>query len=309
MIERLLPHQALPLATIPEKEHPKFLDVEYSDRIPKKEMQSMLASLPEHGLAIVGTRYPQRRSIELMEKTFDSLKGYPLVIISGFARGIDSCAHELAIQCGFKTIAILGCGIHLDYPRENRHLRRKILESGGLVISPFERDSQAYAGNFLKRNKYIAGFSKATWVVEGAAVSGTLNTANWANQFSRDLYATPCFPGDIFYQGNEKLLSEKETLNYPLAKPFFGTHSLSFTWRFIDQSPQLSLEIVVDTQIQKWVLELKTTYGSCHIQSLMNLAHLNGLTPGKFYLQFEEEIKKGLLNHHPDGSVTIGSWH
>jgi DNA protecting protein DprA len=196
---------------------------------------SLLDQLPECGFAIVGTRTPQRRSFELLEKTMADLRGSNLVIISGLARGIDSRAHELAIEHGLKTIAILGNGIDIDYPRENRHLRKKIVEHGGMVISQFERQMAPIKYNFIHRNQLIAGLSSAVWVVEAAAISGTLNTAKHAASFNRDLYATPCFPGDPFFQGNEKLLSEQHPDRYPIAKPFFGSHSLSPTWRELMQ--------------------------------------------------------------------------
>lgn len=190
----------------------------------------LLKSLPDSGFAIVGTRYPQRKSFEFLEKTIHDLRDTGLIIVSGFARGIDSRAHELAVDSGLKTLAILGCGLNIDYPRENRHLRKKILDHGGWILSPFEADAPALPHHFLNRNQLIAHFSKAVWVVEAASISGSLNTANHAFHLNRDLYATPCFPDDTFYEGNQKLLSQKETDKYPIADPFFGVHSLLKTW-------------------------------------------------------------------------------
>ena len=264
-----------------------FLEIETED-----PSGTLLHTLPESGFAIVGTRYPQRKSFELLEKTMEKLRDSRLVIVSGFARGIDSRAHELAVECGLKTIAILGCGLNIDYPRENRTLRKKILNHGGMIISPFETEMPALPRNFLSRNQLIAYFSKAVWVVEAAAISGTLNTANHASNLNRDLYATPCFPDDPFFEGNQKLLSQKNTDRYPIADPFFGVSALAKTWSHLGaiSNDQKKWDRKNMTKIQRWILELKHTQGECRIQSLMNLATSQGMSPGQFYLEYEKEL-------------------
>lgn len=266
----------------------------------------LLARLPDDGLAIVGSRYPQRRSCELLESVMGGLRGSGLVIVSGFARGIDSRAHELAIDNGLRTIAVLGSGLDVDYPRENRRLRRRIVESGGMLVSHFAHGTQVYASNFLERNQLIAGFARATWVVEAAAVSGTLNTAMWASRMNRGLYATSSFPGDPFFQGNEKLLSQAEPDRYPVAEAMFGPRSLSTSWPFLGESGQTALELGRPlTRLQRWVLELQGEFGSCPVQTLMNHASARGLTLGSFYREFESEVEGGLLAHLPDGRVEV----
>ena len=267
---------------------------------------SLLEKLPESGLAIVGTRYPQIRSVQLLEKTIAGLRGTGLIIVSGLARGIDSRAHELAIEYGLKTIAILGCGIDLQYPLENSHLRKKIIQSGGLVLSQFERSTPPYAGNFLIRNRLVAGMSKAVWVVEAAEISGTLNTANHANQCGRDVYATSSFPGDHFYLGNEKLIAQSKSEKFTPAHPFFNTQSLGTTWpgRIPSPSPRKH-GFKPKTQIQKWVLELSSRNGECHLQTLMSHASSQGFTLGNFYLQFEEEIASGSLTQDEQGRINV----
>ncbi len=228
-----------------------------------------------------------------------------LVIISGFAKGIDAHAHELAIHHGLRTVAVLGCGIDVDYPRENRVLRDRILDSGGMIVSSFERDSAPMARNFYYRNGLIAGFSSAVWIVEAAEVSGTLNTAKWASLYNRDLYATPCFPSDPFYQGNLKLLSQKDTSRNPVAESLYGADSLGKTW------PRLSLNSSQSTfaferpktPIQRWILELKLEYGECQIQALLNHAHSKGKSPGQFYQDYEKNLNEGLITVDEQGRV------
>jgi DNA protecting protein DprA len=270
---------------------------------------SMLDELPNLGLAIVGSRFPQRRSIDLLEEALYELRNTDLIIISGFARGIDAKAHELAIEFGLRTIAILGSGIDTTYPRENLKLRHRILETGGLVISQFADDAKPLGFQFIHRNSLIAGFSKATWVVEAAEVSGTLNTAKWATDFNRDLYATSCFPKDHFYQGNVKLLNQKQTDRYAVAQAFFNVQSLSSSWSKLGENKSDAQEIfdfIPEAKIQKWVLELQAlTNGECKVQALMNHASQQGLTLGRFYQLFEAEVAAGLLKHDTSGRVEI----
>ena len=282
---------------------PYQLDIEC-----QSEDLSLLNDLPQLGFAVIGSRIPQRRSFELLERTFADLRGTGLIIISGLARGIDSRAHELALEHGLKTIGVLGNGIDIDYPRENRHLRRKIIEAGGMVISPFDRGTQPYKSNFIHRNQLIAGFAKAVWVVEAAAISGTLNTANHATKFNRDLYATPSFPDDPFFQGNQKLLSQISTENYPLAHAFHNVQSLGMTWFQLGAAKKSQSQADLfepQSQIQKWVIEIKSEYGECLVQALMNRAAASGLTLGKFYLQYESEIEAGCISQDFQGRVEV----
>ncbi len=301
-LTRILPQALSAFQTFDRYRMPSHLDIQT-----REGDHSFLEDLPNLGLAIVGTRQPQKRSIELLEKTIGELKHTRLVIISGFARGVDSYAHEFAIANGLKTVAFLGCGIHECYPKENQSLRRKIIDSGGALISQFPHDATPLPRNFYERNGLIAGFAKATWVVEAAAVSGTLNTANWAQRFNRDLYATSCFPSDHYYQGNVKLLCEKETARYPIAKSFFHVGSFGATWNDLNHSGMIqnSLPFAQEakTEIQKWVLTLKRECGECSVQNLMNYASTQGYTLGNFYLQYEKELEAGFLRQDSSGRV------
>jgi len=287
-----------------------FLEIESNDSdAGANNVKDLLNSLPASGLAVVGTRYPQRRSFELLEKTFRELKDSGLVIVSGFARGIDSRAHELALEHGLKTIAILGCGLNIDYPRENRVLRQKILDQDGIIISPFDSGTEPIPRNFLHRNRLIAYFSKAVWVVEAAAVSGTLNTAHHASELNRDLYATSSFPNDLFFEGNQKLLSQRDSSKYPSAYPFFDAFSFGTSWNQLKVIDSKNKKKKPDrrniSRIQKWILDLKHEQGECRIQSLMNFATTQGLSPGQFYLEFQKELDQKKITEDLLGIVDL----
>ena len=185
---------------------------------------ALLERLPHDGLAIVGTRSPQLRSRARLREWIRELRGTGLLILSGFARGIDTVAHEAAIEAGLPTLAFMATGLDRLYPRENETLATRILEAGGLLVTE-HGDGQGGAPHwFLQRNRLIAGWSAATFVVEAGQRSGALNTARWAREQERPCLTVPCFPGDPALAGNQILLDRDH------AFPFWGPHSLGAIW-------------------------------------------------------------------------------
>ena len=189
-----------------------------------EQAYSLLNDLPDLGLAIVGTRAPHPQSVRHLKAVVQSISKTNLIIVSGFARGIDGAAHECALQNGLRTIAFLPTGIMQNYPQEHRELRKKIIENGGLICSEFPDHQNAFKSNFLKRNRLLVLFSKATWVVQAGYQSGAMNTAKWAIEFEKPLFTTPCFPGDMNYCGNEHLLKQ------PQVTPLWSAEDLSQVW-------------------------------------------------------------------------------
>lgn len=185
---------------------------------------SLLHRLPEDGLAIVGSREPQASSQALLQREVLKLRSSSLILLSGLARGIDAIAHESALLAGLPTIGIIAAGLDVPYPRETLSLRKRILEAGGLIISEYPPGTPAYKAHFLQRNRLIAGWTKATWVVEAQQRSGSLNTARWARENHRTCFTLPCSPGDQRFGGNEILLDRDHALAY------WGVHSLGAVW-------------------------------------------------------------------------------
>ena len=159
-------------------------------------------------LTIVGARDAVPYSVDVAGYFARSIAGEGHTIISGFARGIDSAAHSGAIQAEGKTIAVLGCGIDYDYPRNSRDMSSAI-SSHGAVISeypPLESPDREY---FTIRNRMIAGLSKAVLVVQAGVKSGSINTASHAIAQGKDVYCIP--PANIFneiYKGQSVLLRD-----------------------------------------------------------------------------------------------------
>jgi len=151
-------------------------------------------------IAVIGTRKPTfygKDCVKFFAKAFvESGVG----IVSGFARGIDSIAHKVAVEsCGY-TIGVLGSGLDVIYPPENKGLLSKVIDSGGAVISEFPLGTKPRRENFPVRNRIISGLSEGILVVEAAKKSGTLITAKWALEQGKEVFA---IPGSIFSSQSE----------------------------------------------------------------------------------------------------------
>jgi DNA processing protein len=141
-------------------------------------------------IAIVGTRVPTVYGKNISQQFGEALARAGFTIVSGLARGIDSCAHLGAINQTGSTIAVLGCGVDIVYPLENGALYREIAVKG-LLLSEFPLGTPAQPGLFPLRNRIIAGLSLGTLVVEAALKSGSLITAYQASDEGRDVFAIP----------------------------------------------------------------------------------------------------------------------
>jgi len=144
----------------------------------------------EQSVAVVGSRYASTYGLMTTENFARELAAAGLTVVSGMARGVDGAAHRGAMAAGGRTIAVLGCGIDIMYPREHQALYGRVPEQGALV-SEFPIDTSPLAENFPRRNRIITGMSKGVLVVEAAEKSGSLITAQLALDYGRDVYAIP----------------------------------------------------------------------------------------------------------------------
>lgn len=144
--------------------------------------------LNQPALAVVGARRASIYGRKIAASFTTELSRQGVVIISGMARGIDKVAHQSALKKGGKTIAILGCGVDVVYPLENRLLYQKIINGGGLVVSEFPPGQRTAKKLFVLRNRLISGMAKSVLIVEGTNHSGTLITAKFAAAQGRDVF-------------------------------------------------------------------------------------------------------------------------
>jgi DNA processing protein len=147
--------------------------------------------LAQPGIAMVGTRHPTPYGSGMAERLSTDLAARGLVIISGLARGIDTASHRGAVAAKGKTVAVLGTGIDVMYPKENTRLTEQIVAMGGALISEFPVGTFPAPQNFPIRNRIISDMSAGVLVVEAAEYSGTRITSRLALEQNRDVYAVP----------------------------------------------------------------------------------------------------------------------
>ena len=173
-----------------ETEYPKRL-LEIYDPPPLLYVKGDVQVLARHGIAIVGTRRPTPYGNQITERLARDLAERGLVIVSGLARGIDSSAHRGACAAPRgATVGVLGCGIDVVYPKENRKLFAEV-EKRGAIISEFMLGAYPAPENFPVRNRIVAGMVLGAVVVQGAQYSGSLITARLAMEFGREVFGVP----------------------------------------------------------------------------------------------------------------------
>jgi DNA processing protein len=153
-------------------------------------VEGNVAALNDPQIAIVGSRNPTPQGRENAQELAERLARRGLTITSGLAEGIDTAAHEGALAVQGQTIAVLGAGIDVAYPRGNRRLSERIA-AGGALVSEFPLAAPARRSHFPQRNRLIAAFGLGTLVVEAAYGSGSLLTAHHARQLGRPVFAVP----------------------------------------------------------------------------------------------------------------------
>ena len=157
--------------------------------------------------AIVGSRHATPQAMRIAKDFGKSLGGQNIPVVSGMASGIDTAAHQGALEAEGGTIAVWGTGIDRIYPSSNKNLAYEIAEKG-LIVSEFPLDTRPFAGNFPRRNRLIAALSQVTLVVEAALESGSLITAKLAAEMGREVMAVPGSIDNPHSKGCHKLIKD-----------------------------------------------------------------------------------------------------
>ncbi len=174
------------------EDHPPILFVKGNSNLLKKT-----------SVAIVGSRNASLNGRQTAEFFAESLGKNKIAVVSGMAKGIDASAHKGSINTG--TIAFLGGGVDIIYPKQNESLYNEIVEKGAL-ISEYPINSKPYPYNFPKRNRLIAGMTRGVLIVEANISSGSMITANFAAELGREVFAIPNNPSDPRSAGCNYLL-------------------------------------------------------------------------------------------------------
>ncbi len=200
------------IVTVWDKDYPDLLKKIYDPpaliyvlgRFSPKDRQS---------IAIVGTRLPTLYGQQIAESFSQDLSRLGITVVSGLARGVDTIAHAAALKCGGRTIAVIGSGLDVPYPPENKKLMEQITDAG-VVISEFPMGAKPDATNFPRRNRIISGLSLGTLVIESADDGGAMITASTALDQDREVFAIPgsinekrsCGPNKLIQEGRAKLV-------------------------------------------------------------------------------------------------------
>lgn len=172
---------------------------------------------PPKPFAIVGTRNASHEGRKTANEFSQALARQGVCVVSGLARGIDTCAHSGCIAAGGRTIAVLGGGVNYVTPIENEKLACEIVESGGSVVSEMRPEDAPQKWSFPARNRIISGLSAGVLVVEGRRTSGALITADYALDQSRDVFAVP---GSIYSPMSEGTNFLIQNGAYPALSPW-----------------------------------------------------------------------------------------
>jgi DNA processing protein len=203
---KLIQQLNVSIVTLKDESYPNSLKQIY-DPPPLLYVRGDLQAKDTLAISIVGSRLTSNYGRTVTERIAGDLARHGVTIVSGMARGIDSAAHRGALSAGGRTIAVLGCGVDVVYPPENRHLFEEITAHGA-VVSEFPLSTRPEAGNFPRRNRIISGLSLGVVVVQASSRSGSLITARLALEQNRDVFAVPGNVGMVASQGTNRLIKE-----------------------------------------------------------------------------------------------------
>ena len=194
------------IVTLTDQSYPNNLR-QIFDPPPLLYVRGDLQPKDELAISMVGSRLISNYGRMITERIAGDLAGNGVTIVSGMARGIDSAAHRGALSVGGRTIAVLGCGVDIVYPRENRRLFEEITAHGA-VISEFPLSTPPEGVNFPKRNRIISGLSLGVVIVQANSRSGSLITAGLALEQNRDVFAVPGNVGMAGSRGTNRLIKQ-----------------------------------------------------------------------------------------------------
>src|ERR1039457_6549053 len=209
-------------------------------------------------IGIVGTRNASDYGKEICSQLIDGLQTQELLIVSGLAYGIDSCAHRVSLEKGLKTVGVLGHGLDRIYPYLNKVLAERMIKNGGL-ITDFISETKPDRENFPMRNRIIAGLCDAIVVIEATQKGGALITADIANSYNRDVFAVPGRIGDPYSQGTNNLIKSNKAALIQSAEDI----KYMMGWDLQDKKPQsvqrkIFIEMTAEEQVVTDILDRKS---------------------------------------------------
>lgn len=227
-----------------EKEYPELLK-EIADFPRRLYYHGDLSVAKQRCVAIVGTRKATAVGRETARRFARELAAAGLPIVSGLALGVDTAAHEGALEASGRTIAVLGNGIDWVYPRQNKGLAERILETGGALVSEYPPGTDAFPSNFLARNRIVSGLASGIIIIEAPRNSGSLVTANFALEQNREVFVVPGPLNHENYIGSHDLIRAGARL---VAKPEDVLEDLGLASAAAEQKDASMLAVLNDEQ-------------------------------------------------------------
>ena len=282
-----------------DPEYPQRL-LEIYDPPPLLYVRGDVSVLNRHAISMVGTRRPTPYGNQVAERLARDLAERGLTIVSGMARGVDSCAHQGACKASRgATVGVLGTGVDLMYPKENKKLFAEV-EMRGALISEFPLGSHPAPENFPIRNRVVAGMSLGVVVVQGAQYSGSLITARLGMEFGREVYGVPgnvttdvsFAPNQLIKQGAKLVTSWEdviEELPTPIRAELFPMDETSVEER-------ASLFIKALSPVDKKIFGLLGVDESIHVDEIVERAEL---TSSEVLAALCEMEMKGMVRQLP----------
>jgi len=235
----------------------------------------------ECSISVVGSRSCTEYGRIATEKIVTDLAQNNITIVSGMALGIDTFAHTSALNQNCRTIAVLGCGVDVIYPRNNETLYKKMI-SNGAVVSEFLPGTKPYSWNFPTRNRIISGISSGTLIIEANIKSGTMTTANWASDQGKNVYAVP---GNIFStqsKGTNKLISEGAKIVTSANDILEDLHNIikvklaSFEEPKLEHEEKIIFDIISSSPISIYEISFKSGFPVNKLNSILTILELDG---------------------------------
>lgn len=270
---------------IEDKEYPENLK-KINDPPPLLYIKGRLLPQDKLSLAVIGTRKITPYGIEVTEKLVAELVSFGFTIVSGLARGVDSFSHRVTLGNQGRTIAVLGSGLDRIYPPEHKALAEKIVNLGkGALISQLALGTAPLRGHFPARNRLIAGLSLGVLVTEGATVSGTKITANYAFEQKKKVFAVPGpitsslseGPADLIKQGAKLVTKVTDILEEMGSKPILQKNKEKRIIQFSTNQEEQIWQLL--TQGKKHVDEIirQTKFPSAQVLSCLTTMELKGM--------------------------------
>ena len=293
--EKSLVEHGVQVMTILDEDYPPRLK-EIADAPIVLYVQGKIPQQLECALAIVGSRNPTIYGLQMAEKFARELSELGVPIISGLARGIDAAAHRGCLRASGETVGVLGCGLDIVYPRENKPLFDSIREKG-CIVSEFPFGTPPLAYNFPRRNRIVSGLSLGVLVVEANLKSGALITADFALEQGHEVFALPGRidsplsqgPHAIIRQGAKLVISVDdilEELPVKIVKPEGRPPETFSEPAALDNEEKELFDIIKEGQSSLESLQVKTGASSSGLMAPLLKLQLKKIVrelPGKIY--------------------------